>query len=178
MKDCILSFKIDHSKLVPGVYLHEIKRFENNFVTTYDFRFKTPNSGDTLTPLEAHTIEHVAATFFTENLKDKIYWGPMGCLTGFYLVLNGKHDLNDVIPLLEKLDEYWDELLKNNEVPGKNPIRCGNYKLLDISEGYKAWKDFYSNRERWGKEYPILDDDNFDLEKYQNDVDYNVKIKR
>ncbi|MCQ2772147.1 MAG: S-ribosylhomocysteine lyase [Bacilli bacterium] len=176
MQSNVISFKIDHSKLLPGLYLHEVKDCGSNYVTTYDFRFKRPNMGDYLTPCQSHTIEHVMATFFTAKLKDKLYWGPMGCLTGFYLVLNGKHGVDEVLAMLDECESFWQELLKNREVPAKNPYRCGNYKLLDINEGYKAWNEFYSNRNSWGKEYPIIDECPLDA-PYKSDIDYKINVK-
>lgn len=176
MQSNVISFKIDHSKLKPGLYLHEVKDYGTNYVTTYDFRFKKPNSGEYLTPCQAHTIEHVMATFFTGKFKDKIYWGPMGCFTGFYLVLNGKHDVKEILDSLDDCEVFWKELLESSNVPAKNPYRCGNYKLLDIREGYKAWSEYYQKRAEWGSEYPIIDncppDDN-----YQCDIDYDLKLK-
>jgi len=91
----ITSFKIDHTKLTPGVYLHEVKKFNNSYVTTYDLRFKTPNQGEYISNVASHTLEHIVATFYTTKYpKDKIYFGPMGCATGFYLVVYGKKNLN------------------------------------------------------------------------------------
>lgn len=176
MQSNVISFKIDHSKLKPGLYLHEVRDYGTNYVTTYDFRFKKPNSGEYLTPCQAHTIEHVMATFFTGKFKDKIYWGPMGCFTGFYLVLNGKHDVKEILDSLGDCEVFWKELLESSNVPAKNPYRCGNYKMLDIHEGYKAWSEYYQKRTEWGSEYPIIDncppDDN-----YQCDIDYDLKLK-
>lgn len=176
MQSNVISFKIDHSKLKPGLYLHEVRDYGTNYVTTYDFRFKKPNSGEYLTPCQAHTIEHVMATFFTGKFKDKIYWGPMGCFTGFYLVLNGKHDVKEILDSLDDCEAFWKELLESSNVPAKNPYRCGNYKLLDIREGYKVWSEYYQKRSEWGSEYPIIDncppDDN-----YQCDIDYDLKLK-
>lgn len=176
MQSNVISFKIDHSKLKPGLYLHEVRDYGTNYVTTYDFRFKKPNSGEYLTPCQAHTIEHVMATFFTGKFKDKIYWGPMGCLTGFYLVLNGKHDVKEILDSLDDCEVFWKELFESSNVPAKNPYRCGNYKLLDIREGYKAWSEYYQKRTEWGSEYPIIDncppDDN-----YQCDIDCDLKLK-
>lgn len=116
------------------------------------------------------------ATFFTAKLKDKVYWGPMGCLTGFYLVLNGKHDVDEVMSTLDECEAFWQELLISETVPAKNPYRCGNYKLLDIKEGYKAWNAFYSSRNEWGKEYPIVDECPSD-KGYEKDIDYNINLK-
>jgi len=177
MQGNITSFKIDHNKLMPGIYLHELKETEDGFITIFDLRFKKPNMGDYLTPLETHTIEHVMATFFTQYFKDKIYFGPMGCLTGFYLVLNDMHTVDEVIKSLDKCDAFFDDLYNKNIVPAKTPLRCGNYKLLDIKRAYKVWKDFFNNKEHWGKEYPTINENQIDDEElYKNDIDVNVKL--
>ena len=89
----IKSFKIDHTKLKPGIYLHEVKKIHNSYVTTYDLRFKTPNRGTYLSNSALHSLEHLIATFYTSYYEEKIYFGPMGCQTGFYLVVYGKKTL-------------------------------------------------------------------------------------
>lgn len=179
MQGNVISFQIDHTKLKPGIYLHEVKKINNHFITTFDFRFKRPNKKDYLTPLEAHTLEHVIATFFTENHKDKLYFGPMGCLTGFYLVLDGKHNVKEIINYLPKLDKYFKKLLKQNIVPAKSPYSCGNYQLLNIKDAYKVWYEFYSKRKQWGNQYIFLKDNKqINNQKYQNDINYNLLLKR
>ncbi|MCQ3907729.1 MAG: S-ribosylhomocysteine lyase [Mycoplasmoidaceae bacterium] len=90
----IKSFRINHTKLKPGIYLHEIKQFGNEYVTTYDLRFKAPNRGSYLSNSAMHSLEHLIATFYSVAYPDeKIYFGPMGCQTGFYLVVAGKKNL-------------------------------------------------------------------------------------
>ncbi len=164
MQGNVISFKIDHTKLLPGIYLHEVKEINGHYITTYDIRFKRPNHGIYLTPTQAHTIEHVLATFFTDYFKDKLYFGPMGCLTGFYLVLDGKHDLKELAKAMPKAQRFFKKLIKEDCVPAKTPYRCGNYRMLDINEGYEAWWNFYSSRRKWGTEYPIIPDDFVDDE--------------
>ncbi|MCQ2794554.1 MAG: S-ribosylhomocysteine lyase [Bacilli bacterium] len=179
MQGNVISFNIDHRKLKPGVYLHEVKKIDkNHFVTTFDLRFKCPNHGDYLTPTEVHTIEHVVATFFSEHCIDKLYFGPMGCFTGFYLLLANKHTVKDVISYFPKLDQYWRLLVRKNIVPAKTPLRCGNYKLLDIKAGYKAWHAFYISRKKWGKSYTLIKKNgSLDESKYQDQINYQIALK-
>ena len=105
----IKSFKINHTKLKPGIYLHDIKRFGNTFITTFDLRFKLPNRGIYLSNSALHSLEHLIATFYAEIYPDdKIYFGPMGCQTGFYLVVYGKKNLTWLEKTLTKLKKkYW-----------------------------------------------------------------------
>lgn len=147
----IQSFKINHKKLKPGIYLHEIKRFGKSYVTTYDLRFKTPNKGDYLSNSAMHSLEHLIATFYTKNYQnDKIYFGPMGCQTGFYLVVAGKKDLNWLKESLIKLNLF---ICKAKSIPGNNPLSCGNYKTLNLQTAKKAWKEWYSLKNKWDTRY-------------------------
>ena len=155
MQGNVTSFLIDHKKLIPGVYLHEVKEIAPNvFVTTFDIRFKKPNSNDYLTPLASHSLEHIIATYFSiEHPNEKIYFGPMGCLTGFYLLLKGKVTVNELLLTFNDLNDFIHSL---NDVPAKNPDSCGNYQLLSLKEAIKAWDSFYSQKDKWGTKYPIL----------------------
>ncbi len=146
----IKSFKINHKKLKPGIYLHEIKRIDNAYITTFDLRFKRPNQGKYLSNVAMHSLEHLIATFYTKNYKEKIYFGPMGCQTGFYLVVGGKKDLKWLEQTLVKLNKF---ITKSSSVPGANALSCGNYKTLSISVAKKAWTEWYGKRQFWGKKY-------------------------
>lgn len=148
----IKSFKIDHSKLKPGCYLHDIKKVSSIFVTTFDMRFKIPNKGVYLTNQEMHTLEHLIATFYTEHYPEKIYFGPMGCQTGFYLVVSGKKKIDWLLNTLPLLDKFISE---SRSVPGNNSKSCGNYRTLNLQAAKTAWKQWYRNKENWGKDYPI-----------------------
>ena len=89
----IKSFKIDHTKLNIGIYLHDVKKINNCFITTYDMRFKQPNKGKYISNSAMHSLEHIIATYYSKY-KEKIYFGPMGCQTGFYLVVYGNKTIN------------------------------------------------------------------------------------
>ena len=124
----IASFQIDHDKLCPGIY---ISRVDFDDVVTYDLRFKQPNNDDFLTPAAAHTIEHIFATHVRSSAvgKNVVYFGPMGCLTGFYLILKGtSHEaaIGQIKESVRFTAEY------EGEIPGAKKIECGNYLMQDL----------------------------------------------
>lgn len=126
----IASFTVDHTKLEPGLYL---SRKDGN-VTTYDLRFKKPNTGDLLSNEELHSAEHLFATLLRNSpQKDAvIYFGPMGCQTGFYLLVDGAQLSDaDVIALLQAVCRQG--AAYTGEMPGKSAVECGNYRNLDIA---------------------------------------------
>ena len=100
----IASFLIDHTRLLPGVYVSRKDKVAENVITTFDIRMTRPNFEPVMNTAEVHTIEHLAATFL-RNHKDygdrTIYFGPMGCRTGFYLILAGDYESKDIIPLIK-----------------------------------------------------------------------------
>ena len=134
----IESFKINHKKLVPGIYISRKDRINNEVITTIDIRVKRPNFEDCMHPSVAHTIEHLGATYF-RNLSgwkdDIIYFGPMGCLTGFYLVIAGDYE-----PSTSKYMKVVDMIMGmfqficnyKGKIPGATPVECGNYKMMDM----------------------------------------------
>ena len=146
----IKSFKIDHTKLKPGIYLHEVKKIHNSYVTTYDLRFKTPNRGTYLSNSALHSLEHLIATFYTSNYEEKIYFGPMGCQTGFYLVVYGKKTLAWLEKSLPKLNKY---IMSATQIPGNNIKSCGNFRSLSLSAAKQAWTNWYNARNKWHKKY-------------------------
>ena len=124
----ITSFTIDHIKLVPGVYVSRTDYVEGNPVTTFDLRMTNPNEEPVMNTAEVHTIEHLAATFLRNHAeyRDKtIYFGPMGCRTGFYLLLAGKYESKDIVPLIKELFAFIRDF--EGEVPGASAKDCGNY---------------------------------------------------
>ena len=99
--DLIPSFQVDHTKLVPGIYVSRVDSIGNDFATTFDIRMKKPNLEPVIHPNAMHTIEHIVATFLRNDKewKDRIvYWGPMGCLTGSYLIVKGKPKPQELLP--------------------------------------------------------------------------------
>lgn len=130
----ITSFTIDHIKLQPGIYVSRKDHVENSVITTFDLRITSPNDEPVMNTAEVHTIEHLAATYLRNDpqYKDKtIYFGPMGCRTGFYLLLAGDYESKDIVELITALFEFIRDY--KDEVPGASPKDCGNY--LDMNLG-------------------------------------------
>ncbi len=129
----ITSFTIDHIKLVPGVYVSRIDYVKGNPVTTFDLRMTSPNDEPVMNTAEVHTIEHLAATFLRNHAEygDKtIYFGPMGCRTGFYLLLAGEYESKDIVPLMKEMFTFIRDF--KDEVPGASPKDCGNYLDMNL----------------------------------------------
>lgn len=132
--DKIASFTIDHEKLERGIFVSRVDKVKNEFVTTFDIRMKRPNREPVMNTAEIHTIEHLGATFLRQqsSLKDDvIYFGPMGCRTGFYLILAGERTSKEILPAISEMFHFISEY--NGEVPGADPKSCGNY--LDLNLG-------------------------------------------
>ena len=129
----IPSFTIDHLRLLPGIYVSRKDLVGGETVTTFDIRMKAPNREPALHPGALHTIEHLAATYLRNDpeWKDRIvYWGPMGCLTGNYLLMRGDLQPEDILQLMVKTFEFVANY--EGEVPGAAPQDCGNYLLHDL----------------------------------------------
>ncbi len=134
----IASFTIDHIKLVPGVYVSRKDTIGQEVITTFDLRMTSPNDEPVMNTAEMHTIEHLAATFLRNHAdyKDRtIYFGPMGCRTGFYLLLAGDLTSKEIIPLMIEMFEFIRDF--HDEVPGASAKDCGNY--LDMNLGMANW---------------------------------------
>lgn len=131
--DKIPSFTIDHLRLLRGVYVLRKDVVGGEVVTTFDVRMKAPNREPALGQGALHTIEHLAATYLRNDAewKDRIvYWGPMGCLTGNYLLVRGDYESRDLLPVLIRTFEFVASF--EGEVPGTTPRDCGNYLLHDL----------------------------------------------
>ena len=130
----IASFTIDHIKLQPGVYVSRKDKVGAEVITTFDLRMTSPNEEPVMNTAEVHTMEHLGATFLRNDpeWKDRvIYFGPMGCRTGFYMVLAGDLSSADVIDLVTRMYKFMADF--EGEVPGASPRDCGNY--LDMNLG-------------------------------------------
>ncbi|MCQ2240314.1 S-ribosylhomocysteine lyase [Treponema sp.] len=126
--DKIASFTIDHIKLEPGLYVSRIDKFGETFITTFDIRITSPNDEPVLNTAELHTIEHLCATFARNDKEwaEKIvYFGPMGCRTGCYLLVEGKVTSKEMVPFMTKMFEFVRDF--EGEIPGAKPEECGNY---------------------------------------------------
>lgn len=130
----IASFTIDHIKLRPGVYVSRKDKVGAETITTFDLRITSPNDEPVMNTAEVHTIEHLGATFLRNHpqFREKtIYFGPMGCRTGFYLLLAGDYTSRDIVPLMQEMFTFIRDY--RAEVPGASPKDCGNY--LDMNLG-------------------------------------------
>ena len=125
--EVVQSFTIDHRHLKPGIY---ISREDKGF-TTYDLRITEPNKEPAMGPGAIHSLEHLMATWFrnSEVKEDVVYVGPMGCLTGMYIIMLGKYSVEDMRQLTIRCLEW---ILTQDEVPATRPEACGNYLLHDL----------------------------------------------
>ena len=129
----IPSFTIDHIRLVRGIFVSRKDELNGGVITTFDVRMKEPNREPALGQGALHTIEHLAATYLRNepSWKDKIiYWGPMGCLTGNYLLMKGDLTSQDILPLMQ--DTFRFIATYEGEIPGATAKDCGNYLLQDL----------------------------------------------
>ena len=129
----IASFTIDHIKLQPGVYVSRKDHIGAEVITTFDLRMTSPNEEPVMNTAEMHTIEHLAATFLRNHpeYKDRtVYFGPMGCRTGFYLLLAGDLTSLQIVPLMIEMFEFIRDF--NAEVPGASAKDCGNYLDMNL----------------------------------------------
>lgn len=140
----ITSFTIDHQSLLPGVYVsRKDTTLHGDVVTTFDVRMTAPNRQPALSISALHAMEHLAATFLRNHpiWGDKIvYWGPMGCCTGNYLLINGDLESRDIIPLLQETFRFIVDF--DGDVPGASPKDCGNYLLMNLPEARMAARVF------------------------------------
>lgn len=157
--ELIASFQVDHTKIRPGIYVSRVDSIGAEKVTTFDVRMKHPNIEPAIHPNALHTIEHCIATFIRNDPEWKeriVYWGPMGCLTGNYLIVKGTPTPQEIAPLLirafEKLRDY------DGEVPGATAVNCGNHLLHDLPTArYEAGRyvDILKNSPCY--EYPVTE---------------------
>ena len=151
----ITSFTIDHIKLQPGVYVSRKDPVGDQVITTFDIRMTSPNEEPVMNTAELHAMEHLAATFLRNHSEfgpKVIYWGPMGCRTGNYLLLNGDYESKDIIPLMIEMFEFIRDF--EGEIPGASAKDCGNY--LDMNPGMAKYL----------------------ARKYPNEVLYDIKPDR
>ena len=142
----ITSFTIDHIRLQPGLYVSRKDAVGSETVTTFDLRLTSPNEEPVMNTAEVHTIEHLAATFLRNDpaWKDRVlYFGPMGCRTGFYLLLSGDLSSQDVLPLVTDCFRFIRDY--RGEIPGASPRDCGNYLDMNLSMA-----------NYWGRRYTAL----------------------
>ncbi|MCR4661488.1 MAG: S-ribosylhomocysteine lyase [Clostridia bacterium] len=141
------SFKIDHLRLKQGLYISRIDKVGYEYLTTFDIRMKKPYDVDdsVMTTGSIHAIEHLGSMFLRndELWKNKIiYFGPMGCRTGFYLIVEGNVDTETILPLIERTFDYIAEY--EGEIPGCSPKECGNYIDMDLNEAKRDAAIYYN----------------------------------
>ena len=140
----IASFTVNHLTLLPGVYVSRKDHIGTEVVTTFDIRMTSPNYEPVMNTAEVHTIEHLGATFL-RNHKDyaekTVYFGPMGCRTGFYLILAGDYESKDIIELLKEMYGFMRDF--QDEVPGACARDCGNYLDMNLPMANYLAKKFY-----------------------------------
>ena len=126
----IPSFTIDHNRLLRGIYVSRKDSVGGETVTTFDIRMKEPNREPVVHAGALHTIEHLAATYLRNDPEWKDYWGPMGCLTGNYLLMRGDLEPKDIVGLMKKTFKFVADF--EGEIPGAAPKDCGNWLLHDL----------------------------------------------
>lgn len=140
----IPSFTIDHTRLLPGIYVSRRDVTPSgDELTTFDVRLTRPNREPALSPEALHAMEHLAATFLRNHpewASKVVYWGPMGCATGNYLILSGHYDSRDILPLMRETFAFIADF--EGEVPGATPRDCGNYSFMDLASAKSAARRF------------------------------------
>ncbi len=135
--ELIQSFSVDHTRIVPGIFTSRVDRLGEYSVTTYDIRLKRPNREPVIDVAAMHSLEHIIATYLRNDpeWKDEVvYWGPMGCLTGFYLILKGERAPRELYSLMLGAFKSVEDA---EEVPGAAPVNCGRYLMHDL--GMAKW---------------------------------------
>ena len=130
----IASFTIDHIRLLPGLYVSRKDHVGSETITTFDIRMTRPNKEPVMNTAEVHTIEHLGATFLRNHPQygsKTVYFGPMGCRTGFYLLLAGDYESKDIVPLMKEMFSFIRDF--SGEVPGACAKDCGNYLDMNLS---------------------------------------------
>lgn len=155
----IPSFTIDHNRLLRGIYVSRKDKVGGDTVTTFDIRMKEPNREPALHPGALHTIEHLAATYLRNDSEWKdsiVYWGPMGCLTGNYLLMKGDLQPSDIVELMKRTFAFVAEF--EGDVPGAAPQDCGNWLLHDLPmarwEARKYLEEVLENIREENMNYP------------------------
>ena len=150
----IASFQVDHIRLNRGIYVSRIDEINGNYLTSFDIRMKLPNREPVINIAELHTMEHLGATFLRNHSvwKEKIvYFGPMGCRTGFYLILKGKLESKDIVELMKELYKFMAEF--KGDIPGATAVECGNYLDQNLPmANYEAKKYLEETLENLGEE--------------------------
>lgn len=135
--DIIPSFSVDHTRIVPGIFISRVDTLGDQKVTTYDVRVTRPNIEPAVDVAAMHSLEHIIATYMRNDPEWKeeiVYWGPMGCLTGFYLILKGNRAPREIFDLILRSFQSVEDA---EDVPGASPMNCGNYLMHNL--GMAKW---------------------------------------
>ena len=150
----IASFQVDHTRIVPGIYVSRRDKVLGGWITTFDIRMKHPNIEPAVHPNAMHTIEHIVATYLrSSKFRDHVvYWGPMGCLTGFYFITNTADEIQpkDIEKLIRAAFRH--QANYKGEVPGATAVNCGNYRLHDLAMA--KWEAAEFLKCKWRFAYP------------------------
>jgi len=149
----IASFTIDHLKLKPGLYVSRKDKYNDTVITTFDLRYKEPNKEPVMDQPALHTIEHLGATFLRSHneWQNKIvYFGPMGCRTGFYLILEGDYNSKDILPLLLEMYKWIEQF--QGDIPGASAVECGNWREQNIDMAKWECRRYAAVLQNAGKE--------------------------
>lgn len=150
----IESFRVDHTRLLPGLYVSRRDGGEQCPVTTFDLRITRPNEEPVMDMPAIHTMEHLGATYLrNSDEKDRvIYFGPMGCRTGFYLVMFGKLDSRDVLPLVREAFSFIQHF--EGDIPGASAVECGNYQEQNLNMAHYYARKYLAALAEPCLEYP------------------------
>ena len=154
MNKLIASFQVDHTRIGYGIFVSRRDIVNGAYITTFDIRMKRPNVEPAIHPNAMHTLEHVVATYLRNSkFKDHVvYWGPMGCLTGFYFITNTAHAImpREIEPLMRAAFRH--QANYRGEVPGATPVNCGTYQLHDLAMAKYEARAFLG--QKWKFDYP------------------------
>lgn len=154
MNKLIASFQVDHTRIGYGIFVSRRDIVNGAYITTFDIRMKRPNVEPAIHPNAMHTLEHVVATYLrNSSFKDHVvYWGPMGCLTGFYFITNTAHAIlpREIEPLMRAAFRH--QANYRGEVPGATPVNCGNCQLHDLAMAKYEAKVFLA--QKWKFDHP------------------------
>ena len=140
--ELIQSFSVDHTRIVPGIFTSRVDTLGDYSVTTYDVRLRRPNREPVIDVAAMHSLEHIIATFLRNDpgwKDDVVYWGPMGCLTGFYLILKGNRTSQEIYELMLRAFKSVGDA---QEVPGATPVNCGYYLMHNLEMAKWYAKEF------------------------------------
>ncbi|MHC6201959.1 S-ribosylhomocysteine lyase [Breznakiellaceae bacterium SP9] len=156
--ELIASFQIDHLRLLPGIYVSRVDTFADTVLTTFDIRLRAPNREPVCDQPVMHTLEHLGATFLRADKawgKKVVYVGPMGCRTGCYIIFEGKHTPQDILPLIKEMLDFI--IAFEGPIPGAQPAECGNYLEHNLDRTKwecRRYKDILKNATDANFKYP------------------------